>query len=260
MGLRKSIGHLSHDLVGYGPLTGSWLLWLKTRRGGKPKRVTVDRLGGSVWVRPGTSDTAIFDQVALHPYMPLDQEDPPAVIMDLGANIGLSTRFFKNAYPKARIIAVEPDVDNFAMLTRNTAGIADVQCVMAGIWPEDGRIALQQDGLGSSGFRTQAATAGSGDIEALTINTLMARFGIERISLLKIDIEGAEKDLFSAPDLSWMERVDRIAIELHDHIRPGAAQVFFEALRKDAWNVEIYHGVLMCRRNGADSGKRTAEG
>src|SRR6187549_2722781 len=99
MGLKKSIGHLVHDLVGYGPLTGSRLLWLKTRRGGKPKRFTVDRLGSDIWLRPGTTDGAIFDQIALHAYMPIDANDPPKVIVDLGANIGLSTRFFKAAYP-----------------------------------------------------------------------------------------------------------------------------------------------------------------
>ena len=248
MGLRKSIGHLRRDISGYGPLKGTRVLWLKTLRGGRPRKLASDRLGGVVWVRPGTTDMPIFDQIALDPYMPLDMSDPPTVIVDLGANIGLSTRFFKSAYPGARIVAVEPDPQNFAMLTRNTEGIADVHCEMAGIWPEDGWIRLKQDGLGSSGFRTEDANDGHGSTLALSMTTLMARARIDRISLLKIDIEGAEKDLFSAKDLSWMDRVDRIAIELHDHIRPGAGQVFFEALRRDAWNIEVFHGVLMCRR------------
>ena len=248
MGLRKSIGHLIHDILGYGPITGLRVLRLKTKRSGPPERVSVRRLGGSVLLRPGTTDPAIFDQIALHPYVPIDREHPPVTIVDLGANIGLSTRFLKNAYPEARVVAVEPDPTNYEMLVKNTAGLSDVQCLMAGIWPEDGRLQLDHAGLGHSGFRTHAGGDGGGNTDALTIGTLMTKAGFERIGLLKIDIEGAEKDLFGGTDLSWLEKVDRIAIELHDHIRPGAGQVFFEALRKDSWNVRIYHGVVYCER------------
>ncbi len=80
------------------------------------------------------------------------------------------------------------------------------------------------------------------------MHTLIRENGIDRVGLLKIDIEGAEKDIFSAADLNWLKAVDRISVEVHDHFRPGATQSIFEALRSDPWNVQVYHGLLMCRR------------
>ena len=52
-----------------------------------------------------------------------------------------------------------------------------------------------------------------GDVRAITIRSLMRDFGIDRIDLLKIDIEGSEKEVFEACD--WQERLDTIVIELH---------------------------------------------
>lgn len=246
MGLKKSLGHLREDIFGYGPVTGMRTLWLKTRKPSAARPLHIAALGGRVWVRPGTTDLAILDQIALHPYMPIDSSATPACIVDLGANIGLSTRFLKQAYPRARVIAVEPDEGNFELLKKNTHGLLDVTCVQAAIWINDGSITLQTEGLGNSSFR-----AGSGpgkSVRAMTISTLMRENDVDRIGLLKIDIEGAEKDIFASSEIGWLSAVDRISVEVHDHFRPGATQSIFEALRSDPWDVQVYHGLLMCRR------------
>lgn len=248
MGIGKAASHLRRDLLGYGPFKGLQVLQMKKGRGGQPRSISVRRLGGRVWVRPGTSDLAILDQIALEPYMPIDADDPPGVIVDLGANIGLSSRFFASAYPNAHIIAVEPDPGNFNLLEMNTNGFSRIQRLLAGVWPIDGYVNVEVNGLGNSGFRTRMADNGTGRTEAISIPTLMTRYAVDRISLLKVDIEGAEMDLFTGGDLSWIDKVDKIAIEIHDHIRPGACQAFFAALHQYQWNVQLYHGVLMCRR------------
>lgn len=249
MRLKKALRHLYSDLTGYGLVQGTRVLALKKgRKGAPPTRVHVPKLGGTVWVRPASTDLAILDQIALSPYLPLDPHDPPATIVDLGANIGLSTLYFKMAYPKARIVAVEPDAANFAMLQRNTERLAGVRCVQAAIWPTDGWIDLERDGLGSSGFRANANSTGSGDTRALSIPTLMREHDLDRIDLLKVDIEGGEMDLFTAPDIKWLEQVEKISLEPHDHIRPGATQAFFKFLSGSGWNVEVYNNALMCRR------------
>jgi hypothetical protein len=51
------------------------------------------------------------------------------------------------------------------------------------------------------------------------MDTLMKETGLSTIDLLKIDIEGAEKDVFQ--DCAWIKNVRVIAIELHDRVRPG---------------------------------------
>ncbi len=107
---------------------------------------------------------------------------------------------------------------------------------------------LERDGLRHSAFRTKATTQGTGSIEALSIPGIMKRFGLERIGLLKIDIEGTEKELFTATDLTWLELVDRISIELHDLFKPGCGDAFFKAMSRGDWTYRFYGEVVYCER------------
>lgn len=188
---------------------------------------------------------AIYDQIVLHPYLPSGCAF--TTIVDCGANIGLTVRYLKAVYPQARIIAIEPDDDNFAMLQRNTEGMPGIDCIKAGVWPTSGFLNLRQEGLGPSGFRT---IAGDGDstLKAMSIPDIMEKAGIDRISLLKIDIEGSEFELFSATDVSWIERVDAISIELHDSWRPGCGDAFFKAIAPWNWVFSFHGGAVLCEK------------
>ncbi|HRD52319.1 MAG TPA: FkbM family methyltransferase [Flavobacteriales bacterium] len=239
--LRELLAHVK----AHGLLRGVRIVWLKSQRTGKLARISSPVTGGPVWVRPGTSDMAIYDQIVLHPYLPRDLK--VQTIIDCGSNIGLTVRYLAAAYPDARIIAVEPDESNFALLQRNCEGLPNISCVKAGIWPVTGSINLQKDGLGPSAFRT---TEGTGDspVEAVTIPLLLERFGMDRVSLLKIDIEGSELELFSCPDNSWIERIDAISIELHDSWRPGCGDAFFKAIAPWKWSFSFHGGAALCER------------
>ena len=81
----------------------------------------------TVRLRPCTGDIFIFYEVlAFHAYaLPEDLLAPAQVrtIVDCGANIGMTALYMAGRYPNARIIAVEADPQNFAILSHNTAGI-----------------------------------------------------------------------------------------------------------------------------------------
>jgi len=243
--MRKALRELASHVKAHGLARGLRLVWLKSKRSSSMASITSPITGGRVWVRAGTSDMAIYDQIVLQPYLPRDRKF--STIIDCGSNIGLTVRYLAAAYPHARIVAVEPDDSNFDMLQRNCEGMPRISCVKAGIWPVTGAINLQKDGLGPSGFRT---IEGEGDatVEAVTIPLLMERFGMERLSLLKIDIEGSELELFSGPDNSWIERVDAISIELHDSWRPGCGDAFFKAIAPWKWKFSFHGGAALCER------------
>lgn len=243
--MKKPIRELVSHVKAHGLARGMRLVWLKSQRTGGIAQIASPITGGSVWVRPGTSDMAIYDQIVLHPYLPTDRRF--ATIIDCGSNIGLTVRYLAAAYPDARIVAVEPDESNFSMLQRNCERMPNISCVNAGIWPEAGSINLQREGLGPSAFRTVKAEGGT-IVEALTIPQLMERFGMERVSLLKIDIEGSELELFSGVDNSWIERVDAISIELHDSWRPGCGDAFFRAIAPWNWTFSFHGGAALCER------------
>lgn len=246
MQLTRALNHLTEHAHRLGWSEALHVIRIKRASRGPNKRFKAPWLGGEVSVRPGTSDMATIDQFVIGPYMPIDPGISPASVLDCGANIGLSARYFKHAYPQATIISIEPDRQNFEMLTANMRGLPDCHQVLAAVWPEDGAVELERDGLRHSAFRVRAGK--SGEIEALSIPTIMDRFGLERIGLLKIDIEGAEKELFSAKDLSWLDRVDRLAVELHDLFKPGCGDAFFKAMSRTAWTYRFYGEVVYCER------------
>ncbi|MCI3132413.1 FkbM family methyltransferase [Phenylobacterium aquaticum] len=151
------------------------------------------------------------------------------LILDAGANIGASVLFFAWRYPAARIIAIEPEASNFELLVRNCAGRDQITCLQAALASSDGELQLFDPGRSTDAFRTLGEDEPGehgrslGAIPAYGVETLMARFAAGAAPLLaKIDIEGAERDVFSA-HTAWVEAFPAIAIELHDWMLPGKA-------------------------------------
>ena len=61
--------------------------------------------------------------------------------------------------------------------------------------------------------------------------------GFENIDLLKLDIEGAEREIFGTGDLDWMNRTRAIIIELHDRFRPGCEAAFLSAAKRFGFEI-----------------------
>jgi hypothetical protein len=86
-------------------------------------------------------------------------------------------------------------------------------------------------------------------VRAMSMATLMAHCGLDHIDLLKLDIEGAEKDVFEAADLQWMDRVRTIAVELHDRMRPGCGHAFFTASSRTPRNYEVHEYLVIATQD-----------
>lgn len=195
--------------------------------------------GCEVLLRPATSDLPTFRQVILN--REYDSPDLPAqaaTIVDAGGNIGLSAVVFAARYPTARLIVVEPDAANFALLARNTAAFGDrIVPERAALWTHDGEIAFAtQDAAGRSlGAWGGQVVAGAGGetVPCVTMDTLIRRHGLDRIDILKVDIEGAEAEVFADRATGWLDRVGMVIVETHDRFKPGSRQAVTEALARD---------------------------
>jgi len=159
----------------------------------------------------------------------------PQVIIDAGANVGLSAVFYANRFPDARIIAIEPEPSNYEMLKKNTAPYPNITTVHAALWKENGALRLLDTGGGNTTFQVDeinqlSATEERGVVRAVTLEKLMEQFGIAYIDYLKMDVEGAEKEIFehAAP---WIDRVGTIAVELHDGMRSGCSESVRQAAK-----------------------------
>ncbi len=150
------------------------------------------------------------------------------LIVDAGANIGASSIYFAYSFPKARVVAIEPEQSNFELLTTNATGAA-IECVHGALASSPGRVGVVDVGEGFWGFRTGAAvteTAGKPDsqsVSCVTINDIYASHAQDCAPfMVKIDIEGGESELFSA-NTEWVAKTPLIIIELHDWLMTGTA-------------------------------------
>lgn len=200
--------------------------------------------------RAGTSDIDVFKHIyALREYAYLDDLKDPGLIIDCGANVGMSTAYFLSRFPQARVVAVEPDPGNFKQLKHNTRFFGDrVSPVQAGVWSRSVGLKFVEGAFGDGrAWAVTVAEAQPGehaDIQAVGIAELLRSTGRERISLLKIDIEGSEQALFSENVEPWLPRVDHMVIELHGE---ACEQAFYEAIRPYGFEVTPSGGVVICR-------------
>lgn len=185
-----------------------------------------------VYLRIDTSDFCAYRDVLIFRsklYDPGIPDFTPNTIVDAGAHIGMASILFALKYPSARIIALEPEPSNFAALIRNTAPYKTITPIQAALWREDGEVTLGASNAHPKGA-FQIVESGRQRVRAITMDTIMRETGIHSIDLLKVDIEGAEVEVFES--CPWIEKVGVIAIELHDRVRPGCSTVVKRAAGK----------------------------
>jgi len=124
--------------------------------------------------------------------------DNAKIIIDTGANIGAATVLFKNRYPKARVIALEPDEDNCRLFIKNTRYYSDVHLIRGGLHNSSGKkMYIINPDAGECGYRLKEKEDDASDgLDSYSINQLMQMFQIDQIDIVKIDIEGGEKLVF----------------------------------------------------------------
>ncbi|MDR2169126.1 MAG: FkbM family methyltransferase [Planctomycetaceae bacterium] len=200
------------------------------------------------YLREGTSDERVEQDVfrikQIH-----QKEDfgTPHWIIDAGANIGLRTIWFANMFPETNIIAIEPEKTNFDLLRQNTAFYSNVRCVQAGLWKNNAYLKIRNPNDEPWAFiidevtKDEEHTDSERDlsshqspqndevIRGITVEYLMKEYAIDNIDVLKIDIEGSEKEVFDN-SAQWINSVNLFFIELHDRMKNGCAKSFFNAI------------------------------
>jgi FkbM family methyltransferase len=194
---------------------------------GRPRELAIAPLESNhrVFLRIDTSDFCAYRDVLIFRSKSYDPGIPgfsPNTIVDVGAHIGMASILFARNYPTARVIAIEPEPSNFAALVRNTAPYKTITPIQAALWREDGEVTLGPSSAHPKGA-FQIVESGLQRVRAITMDTLMHETGIRSIDLLKVDIEGAEIEVFES--CPWITNVRVIAIELHDRLRPGCRSV-----------------------------------
>jgi len=201
---------------------------------GRERQRTVHIAGKDLLVRSSTPDLRVaISSLVDREYQEIRCTDPK-IIIDAGANIGTSSIYFAEKFPRARILALEPESGNFELLKKNVVHYENVVPIKAAIWGSVDRRVIQNRNTGHWGYTVsdsqQAAVSTGQEIDCVTISGLMSEYDIDRIDLLKMDIEGGEKDVLENSQ-GWIDSVEIMTVELHDRICMGCDRAFYLATK-----------------------------
>jgi FkbM family methyltransferase len=177
-----------------------------------------------------------------------------SVIIDCGANIGLSVIYLKEKFPAATIIAFEPDDDNYSLLMQNIESfkLQNVDARKEAVWIRDEELSFSNEGTMGSKIELSANSAKK--VKAIRLKNLLS----QKIHFLKIDIEGAEYNVLK--DIAdSLKNVDNMFLEYHGKFNQAneLTEIFamiqnagFAYYIKEA--AEIYKSPLLALKNPTD--------
>jgi len=195
-----------------------------------PKPICIPGIPHPVWLRPTTTDWDVMEQIFIEQGFSLSRwpEHERAIcsayegtlmrgqtplILDCGAHIGLAALWFAKAFPRARILAVEPAQENFELLCRNVRSRPNITPIQAAIWDSETRIDLVN--VYGEPWAWETRESAFGKIPTVTIGNLVRGEPNGVPLIIKIDIEGSEMQLFRS-HVEWIEQTPLIVFELHD--------------------------------------------
>ena len=126
----------------------------------------------------------------------LHRLNPDAVILDIGANIGIWARLFSAHVPSGRVYAFEPSPTTFRRLERNCSVASNISCICAAVGEKTGQIGFSPDECDPvlRHIEPEIATTDS-LVRVWNLGDWVAAEKISRIDLIKIDVEGFEEEI-----------------------------------------------------------------
>jgi FkbM family methyltransferase len=204
-----------------------------------------------VYARLRSSDILLFRNIfSRREFSCIDDLHEPRLIIDCGANVGYTTAYFLSRFPHAFVIAVEPDPRNFELLQENLVPYAGrYKLIQAAVWSRNVGLKLSQFPTGrllewGTSVR-EVAPNESEDLHALTLNEILAESGFDEISLLKMDVEGAEKAIFSGELEPWLSKSGVLTVELHSD---ESVRTFEQAVLPRHFKLSYSNELAVCKR------------
>ncbi len=190
------------------------ILLVRLKRDDKEHEIRL-RPGVRLRYRLNRGDIQSVREVWLDEVYKLPVQARTKILVDLGANIGLTSLWFAKRYGFTKIIAVEPSPANARLARENldNNGVS-AQVIEAAVGPLDGTAFFEDSASSNLG---RVTTTGR-PVTLLSMATILSKLGDTAIvDLVKLDIEGGEEPLLSG-DLAWLERVQSIIAEFHPDI------------------------------------------
>lgn len=184
-------------------------------------------------IRNGTTDSKVFEEIFIRKEYDFRLPFKIKNVIDVGANSGISSIFFLKKFKDLKIISIEPENSNFNILKENLSFYRNVNLVKSALWNKKTNLLISNlDYADKWGFMVKESFVkpNINTFKSITIPEIIRRFKLKHIDLLKIDIEGSERELF-LENTDWLNNVKSIIIELHEKMRGGSIESFNNALK-----------------------------
>jgi FkbM family methyltransferase len=193
----------------------------------------------------GSDGYAFYQILAMKDFDIFRDFGSPRLMIDAGANIGMSSIYFLNRYKNLKVVAIEPDPETFEICRMNLAPYSDrVVLIQGAIWSSRGRVALEKGELEWNSHVRQTELESDLTVEAYDVPALIEAGGGGMVDLLKVDIEGGEVELFGKNAGAWLPAVKNISIEFHGD---ECERTFFRALEGYEYDGFPYRSVTICQ-------------
>lgn len=222
-------------------LVDGLIFWFNLKKPGKPGQ-RFPGISSKVFWRRNGYDTTTLREIFLDNQYEMAEPRLGAVkfIIDAGANIGISSIYFHEKYPDAHVFAIEPEAENFSLLKKNSSNYPRIIPFHGALWYSETSLEVIDQGLGNRGFCVGDISNQTSNnvVESMSVSAIMKAHNLDIVDIVKIDIEGGEKELF-LHNTDWIKKARCIIIELHDRIVPDCSKVFFEAIKNIPYRMEM---------------------
>jgi FkbM family methyltransferase len=200
-------------------------------------------MANPVAIRTGTSDMQVFHDIFIWgEYSFLKPVSEQINVLDIGANVGYSSTHFAGIYPACKIVAVELMHSNFKQLVQNTAFLDKrIKTIEAAVWSHNDGVSIADDTFRDGdawSHHASEATNGKSLVPSITMLELMRTNHMPHVNVCKIDIEGAEYELFADGHRDWVNHCDVILLEIHEDL--GGFDIV-AAMHKDGFHSFTAH-------------------
>ena len=161
-------------------------------------------------------------------------------VLDVGAHVGVYVRqAARRVGRNGLVVAVEADPRNFALLTRNSRLSPDSQiiCVNLALWRNSGDVVLHRD---PSRFGAHSVVFQRGKelvrVKAETLDNLVSQLNLTKVSLIKMDVEGAALDILRGGTETLVKWKPRIVCAAYH--TPDEARLLESLLRPFGYDIE----------------------
>lgn len=195
------------------------------RKGDRSARVKTRMLpsGYKVSYRNDYELEVIYDDIFAKGVYFFKTENPEPYIIDCGGHIGLAVLYFKNLYPRARIVTFEPNPETFFLLRENIAqnnlgGVREINMALSREDTKDAILYVGEDFLkawDSTNTIKPDLWPNMDQYRSISVrSTRLSSYISNRVEFVKLDVEGAEYDVLDEAKAK-LNLVGAITLECH---------------------------------------------